>query len=219
MKKIAVIGLSSFGLNIVKTLANRKVEIIAIDKNRDKVNQVKDLATRAITTDATLKENLAAVGLADVDHAIVSAGPNLEPSIIIVLLLKEMGIDRIIAKALSEEHQTILERVGASEVSFPEREVAQKIANRLIYDNMVDYIPLESGYVIEEMVVPDNFNGQSLAQVDLRKKFNVTVLAIKSIIPEQTHPNPDGGFILKESDIMIVFGTEKDIHNLHQQTT
>ena len=101
MKKFAVIGLGSFGSNLVKTLAKKNVEIIAIDIDEIKVNEIKDVATQPITMDATSKENLTSIGITDVDCVIVSAGPTLEPSIMIVYILKELGIKKIIAKALS----------------------------------------------------------------------------------------------------------------------
>lgn len=211
MKKFAVIGLSSFGINVAKTLAKRDAEIIAIDKDENKVNEVKDIVSQAITMDATIKENLISVGITNVDYAVVSAGPTLEPSILIVHLLKELGVERIIAKALSEDHEKILNLVGATEVSFPERDVAVKIGNRLTLNNLLDYLPLESGFIIQEIAPPDAFIGKSLAEIHLRKKYNVTVIGIKSIIPESTTLNPGGDFVVKESDILIVFGSADDI--------
>jgi trk system potassium uptake protein TrkA len=211
MKKFAIIGLSSFGINVVKTLATKDAEIIAIDKDENKVNEVKDIVSQAITMDATSKENMLSVGITHMDHVIVSAGPLLEPSILIVHHLKEMGVERIIAKALSEDHEKILNLVGATEVSFPERDVAVKIGKRLTMSNLLDYLPLESGFILQEIAHPDEFIGKSLAEIHLRKKYNVTVIAIKSIIPESTILNPGGEFVVKESDILITFGSADDI--------
>lgn len=217
MKKFAVIGLSSFGLNIVKTLAQKDVEILAIDKDENKVNEIKDIVNQAITMDATNKENLSSIGIMEMDFVIVSTGPSLEPSILIVHILKELGVKKIIAKALSEDHEKILNLVGATEVSFPERDVAIKIGNRLIFSNLLDYLPLESGFVIQEIAPPDSFIGKTLAEIHLRKKYNITVVAIKSIIPEKTIPNPGGDFLVKESDILIVLGSTEDIEKFQKK--
>ena len=216
MKKIAVIGLSSFGISVVRTLADKDVEVIAVDKDGDKTNKVKAAVAQALTMDATIRDNLVSLGIADMDHIVVSTGPNLEPSIIAVLLLKELGARHIVAKALSADHEKILRKVGADEVAFPERDAGEKAAQRLLFDNLLDYLPLESGTVIEEIATPENLVGKSLEETHLRKKHNVMVLAVKSIIPDKTTTNPDGGYVLKESDILIVFGSDKDIETLHK---
>jgi trk system potassium uptake protein TrkA len=216
MKKIAVIGLSSFGLSVVRTLAEKDVEVIAVDKESGKTNKVKDAASRAVTMDATLLDNLVSMGIAEMDHVVVSTGPNLEPSIITVLLLKELGVKHIIAKALTSDHEKILLKLGVHEVAFPERDAGKKVAQRLIFNNLLDYFPVESGIVIEEIATPEGLAGKSLAETRLREKHNVTIIAVKSIIPDSTLINPDGGYVLKESDILIVLGSEKDIETLHE---
>ena len=217
MKKFAVIGLGSFGSNLVKTLAKKNVEIIAVDIDEIKVNEIKDVATQPITMDATSKENLTSIGITDVDCVIVSAGPSLEPSILIVYILKELGVKKIIAKALTEDHEKILLLVGANEVYYQERDIAKKIGTQLSFSNLLDYLPIESGFVIQEIAPPDSFIGKSLGEINLRKKYNVTVIAIKSIIPESTIMNPGADFLIKESDIMLVFGSDVDIEKLHKK--
>ncbi|MCP5104604.1 MAG: TrkA family potassium uptake protein [bacterium] len=219
MKKVAVIGLGGFGSNVVKTLAKKKdMEIIAIDNDKNKVNEIKDIATQPVTMDATNKDNLVSVGIEDVDFAVVSSGPGLEPSILTVHILKELGVPQIIAKALSEEHETILHLVGATDVVYPEKDEAEKLANQITSPNLIDYLPLQSGFVIQEIAPPDAFVGKTLLQIGLRKKYKVTVLAIKSIIPDVTTVNPGGDMVIKESDILIVFGEDENIENLHKKT-
>jgi trk system potassium uptake protein TrkA len=219
MKKVAVIGLGGFGSNVVRTLSRKKeVEIIAIDSDQNKVNDIKDLATQPITMDATNKDNLVSVGIEDVDFAVVASGPGLEPSILTVHILKELGVPRIIAKALSEDHEKILHLVGATQVVYPEKDEAKKVGNQITSPTLIDYIPLDSGFVIQEIAPPDTFIGKTLTQIGLRKKYKVTVLAIKSIIPDKTTINPAGDEIIKESDILIVFGEDENIDNLHMKT-
>ncbi len=217
MNKYTVIGLGSFGANLVKTLARRNCELIAIDVNPKRVNEIKDLATQPVTMDATKKENLLSLSLTDMDAVIVATGKNLESSIIIVHHLNELGVGRIIAKALSEDHEKILSLVGASEVYYPERDMAVKLGSRLSFRNLLDYLPIEAGVVIQEIAPPDSFIGKTLAEIDLRKKYNATVVAIKSLIPEKTTVNPGADFLIKESDIMIVITSEDEVDNLHRK--
>jgi trk system potassium uptake protein TrkA len=219
MIKVAVIGLGSFGIHLIKTLSKKKdVEIIAIDINESKVNEIKDFVTQPVTMDATIKENLVSIGINEVDHVVVSSGPALEPGILTVHILKELGASHIIAKALTEDHEKILRMVGAADIIYPERDLAIKLGNQIDSPNLIDYLPLESNFVIQEIAPPDVFLGKSLMQIDLRKKYRVTVLAIKSIIPDVTTTNPGGDVVIKESDILIVFGENKDIEKLHQKT-
>jgi trk system potassium uptake protein TrkA len=218
MKKIAVIGLGSFGSHLVKTLSKKYMEVIAIDTDEHRVNEIKHMVTKPVTMDATIKENLISVGIEDVDAVIVATGPTLEPSIMTVFLLKELGVSHIVVKALSEDHEKILRMVGAAEIIYPERDEAQKLGTQLDSPNLIDYLPLESGFVIQEIAPPDAFIGKTLIEIGLRRKYRVTVLAIKSIIPDVTVINPGGDVVLKESDILIVFGEEKDIEKLHKKT-
>ncbi len=217
MKKIVIIGLGGFGYNLTRTLSARDIEIIAIDSDSRRVNQVKDLVLRPIVMDATDKENLVSASVQDVEYAVVSSGPGLEPSILTVHILKQLGVPHIIAKALSPEHEKILSLVGATEVVYPERDVAEKLANQLTSPNLIDYIPLESGLIIQEIAPPDAFVGKTLEGIHLRKKYDVTVIAIKSIIPEHVTLNPGGDYLVKESDILIVLGENEAISRLHDK--
>jgi trk system potassium uptake protein TrkA len=219
MIKVAIIGLGSFGIHLVKTLSKKKdIELIAIDIDESKVTEIKDIVTQPVTMDATNKENLLSVGIKEVDHVVVSSGPGLEPSILTVHILKELGIPHIIAKALTEDHEKILRMVGATDIVYPERDMAKKVGFQIDSPNLIDYLPLESNFVIQEIAPSDHFIGKTLKKIDLRKKYKVTVLAIKSIIPDITVINPSGDVVIKESDILIVFGENNDIDKLHRKT-
>jgi trk system potassium uptake protein TrkA len=218
MNKIAIIGLSNFGINLAEVLAKKKKELLLVDVNINKVNSVKDIATKAVAMDATKVENLEALGLADYDLVVVSTGPEFESSIIIVHLLKErLKLKNIMAKANSMDHQKILELIGANDVLFPERDMAIKVGNRLSSSILLDYLPLESDFLIQEIAAPDQFIGKTLAQIHLRKKYDLTVIAIRSIIPEKTHLNPSGDFLIKETDLLIILGSQDKIEQFHKQ--
>jgi len=220
MKKVAIIGLGNFGINLVRALSSKDgIEVIAIDTDVNRINEVKDMVTQPVNMDGTNKENLLSIGITDMDYVVVSSGPNLEPSILTVHILKELGVSPIIAKAVSKDHEKILRMVGATEIIFPDRDEAQKLARQLDSPNLIDYLPLQSGFVIQEIAAPDPFIGKTLIEIDLRKKYKVTVLAIKSIIPDITTINPGGEEVIKESDILIVFGEESNIERLHRKTS
>ncbi|MGQ9618479.1 MAG: potassium channel family protein [Candidatus Aminicenantia bacterium] len=214
MKKFVVIGLGSFGINIAKALSENGNEVLAIDYEMEKVNAIKDYVAHAIQADATKKEVLEELDLKDSDAVIVSIGPNMEPSIFTVHYLKQLKVENVIAKALSEDHMRILEIVGANNVVYPERDEAIRLANILSSTNILEYLPISNDFSIEEIAPPSEFIGKSLRQLDLRKKYNVLVIGIRDTLKDEIliASNPDE--IIKESDSLIVAGRRKDLEKL-----
>jgi len=213
--KFAVIGLGSFGSNIAKTLYEKGNEVLAVDENKEKVDEVKNFVSHAVHMDAADKENLQALGIKDMDVVIVSSGPEMEASILTVLYLSEMGTKRIVAKALTEDHAKILESVGATETIYPEKDMATKTALKLNYPNVLEYLPLISGFGIQEIVPPEKFIGKNLRELDLRNKYGIQVIAIKELIPEKTTFVPKADFILKDSDILVIMGKHKQLEKIN----
>jgi trk system potassium uptake protein TrkA len=168
--KFAVIGLGSFGLNIAKILYERDAEVLAVDLDREKIEDIKAFVSHGVSMDATDKENLEALGIKEMDVVIVSLGPEMESSILTVLHLNEIGVKHIVAKAITEDHLKILEAVGATEVIFPEKDMAIKTAYRLINPNVLEYLPLISGIGIQEFAPPEKFIGKSLRSMLLLSK-------------------------------------------------
>lgn len=209
--KFSVIGLGSFGSNVAKTLYEMGHEVVAIDEEKSKVDDMKDAATHAVQMNAADKENLQAMGITDMDVVVVSLGPDMESSVLTTLYLKEMAVRRIVAKALTEDHAKILEAVGATEVIYPEKDMAIKTALRLSNPNILEYLPLISGLTVQEIAAPEKFIGKSLKELDLRNKYDIQVMAIKGIIPEKTTFMPKADFVIKDSDILIILGEEKQI--------
>jgi trk system potassium uptake protein TrkA len=155
--KFAVIGLGSFGGHCAKTLYKNGHEVLAVDSNKDRIEEMKTYVSHAVNMEAAGKENLEALGLQEMDVVVVSLGPNMEASILTVLFLHEMRVKRIVAKALSEDHLKILEAVGATEVIYPERDMAIKTALKLSNPNVLEYLPLPSGFGIQEIAPPEKF--------------------------------------------------------------
>ena len=209
--KFAVIGLGSFGSNVAKTLCEKRNEVLAVDIDKGKIEEMKTFVSHAVSMDAADKENLEAVGIQDMDVVIVSLGPEMEASILTVLYLHEIGVGRIVAKALTEDHAKILDAVGATDVIFPEKDMAIKTALRLSNPNILEYLPLVSGINIQELAPPEKFIGKSLKELDLRSKYNVQVIAVKEIIPEKITFIPQQGYVIKDSDILVIMGEEKQL--------
>ena len=214
MKRVVVIGLGIFGFNLAKDLFESGLEVIAVDKNKDLVQKIRDFSTKAVVADATEKEVMEAIGIEENDVIIVSFGEDLAASTILTLHLKEMNVKTIIVKAPNEDHKRILEKVGATEVVIPEREMAAKIARSLISPNVMDYIPLTREYTICEIAPPASFVGRSIAEIQLRKRYNIGLLASRDVLTDQISMIPGGEFVVKDSDILVVIGKEKDIQNL-----
>jgi trk system potassium uptake protein len=214
VKRVVVIGLGIFGFNLAKDLFEAGLEVIAIDKNKDMVQRIRDHSTKAIVADATDKEVMEAIGLEEEDIVVISFGEDLAASTILTLHLRELNLKNIIVKAPNEDHKRILEKVGATEVVIPEREMAAKVARSLISPNVMDYIPLTSEYTICEIAPPTSFIGRSIADIQLRRKFNIGLLASRDVLTDEITMIPGGEFVVKDSDVLVVIGKEKDIQRM-----
>jgi trk system potassium uptake protein TrkA len=214
MKKFAVIGLGSFGSNVARTLYQRGYEVVAIDKEKDRIEEAKSFSSHAVLTDASTKENLEGLGITDMDVVVVSLGSAMEASVLTVLHLHELGIKRIVAKASTEDHGKILDAVGATEVINPEKDMAVRTALKLTSPHILECLPLMSGVSIEEIAPPESFIGKSLRDLDLRNKYAVQVIAVRELIPERTVYVPPADFVIKDSDVLIVMGDEKMLEKL-----
>jgi len=212
--QIAVIGLGRFGTHAVKALYEADHEVLAIDKDTSAVERVKNSSTQAVVVDGRDKERLRALGLKDFDTVIISLGENIEASALMALHLRDIGVKRVIAKAGSEDHARLLEMLGVSEIIFPERQAAERLAQRLRYANLLDYIPLSGEHSIQEITPPQEFVGQTLQDLRLRNRFKVQVLAIRDARTDQLEVNPIAGYTIRESDIMIVLGDNSDLDRL-----
>jgi trk system potassium uptake protein TrkA len=214
MKRVIVIGLGIFGLNIVRELYKGGFEVYALDKSKDAVQKAKDFATKAIVADGTDKDIMELIGVQEDDTVIISFGEDLAASTLITLHLKQLKVKQIIVKAPNEEHKLILEKVGATEVIIPEKEIAGKIARSIISPNVLDYLPLSDDYMIFEMAPPDSFFGKTIGELQLRNKFNIEVIAIRDVLLDRIHMIPQAGFVIKDGEVMVIVGKEADIQRI-----
>jgi trk system potassium uptake protein TrkA len=214
MRRAVVIGLGIFGFNIAKDLYENGFEVIAIEKDKDIIQRIRDYSTKAILADGTAKEVIESLGLQEDDIVIISFGEDLAASTLITLHLKELKVKHIIVKAPNEDHKRVLEKVGATEVIIPEREMADKVARSLISPNVLDYIPLSEDYTISEIVPPASFMGKTIGELHLRTKHHIEVIAVRETLPERLTMVPRAEFVMKDSDVLVVIGKETDIQKI-----
>lgn len=214
MKRFAVIGLGNFGFYMAKSLFEDGNEVIAIDMDRNRIQTIDGFCSEAIVMDGADKERLKSIGLEVMDSVIVSTGARISTSILICLHLREIGVKKILAKALDEDHAKILKKVGATEIIHPEKDMAIRVAKLLSTPNIMDFIPLEEDYNLLQFAPPQAFIGKTLRELNLRAKYNVYVIAIKEIVPENFILVPPADFVIKDSDILIMLGRSQDIKRI-----
>lgn len=214
MKKFAVIGLGNFGFHAAKALFEDGNEVVAIDGEKVRVQAIDPYATEALVMNATEKETIRSLGLENMDGVIVSTGTNISISILICLYLSEIGVKKIIAKAIDDDHAKILKRVGATEVIHPERDMALRVSRNLSRPNVIDFIPLAEDFDLVQVDPPKEFIGKSLKGLNLRAKYNVQVIAIKEVVPDNFVLAPNADFVIKDSDILVMLGRTKDINRI-----
>ncbi|MBU4262824.1 MAG: TrkA family potassium uptake protein [Proteobacteria bacterium] len=214
MKRFAVIGLGHFGYHAAKALFEDGNEVVAIDTDKAKVQDIAQHCTEAIVLDAKDKEALQALGLEQMDGVIVSVGTKISTSTLICLYLQEIGVKAILVKALDEDHEKILKRVGATEIIHPERDMARRVARGLSTPNVLDFIPLAKDFDLVQVVPPKEFLGKSLVELNLRARYNVQIIAIKELAPENMILAPPANFVVKSSDLLLMLGRSQDINKI-----
>jgi trk system potassium uptake protein TrkA len=213
MKRFAVIGLGRFGMDLVKELSGEGVELIAIDRKAQLVNEVVNLVAVAVAFDATNKNALIEHGLRDVDVAVVSIGEDFESNILTALLLKEIGVKNVIARAMSKTQANILQHLGIDEIINPEEDAAHRLAKRLARPNLMDFIELAEHHVIVQMKAPPHFVGKSLIDLDIRRRYNVNLVAIKrgKKGSKDIINVPHAEDVIEQDDVLLVVGRDKNV--------
>lgn len=209
MGRYAVIGLGKFGSTVVTTLHERGHEVIAIDKSRDRVQDVRDASTQAIVADCTDQDTLRALGIHDADAVVVSLGERMDASILVTLYLRELGLKEIVVKATSEDHAKVLGLIGATEIVHPERDTARRVARGLGLRSIVEYLPLAADSSLVEVKVPAEFVGKTPAELEIRKRFQVLVVAIKR--GESLLLATGGAERLQAGDVLVLVGHDSDL--------
>lgn len=209
MARFAVIGLGKFGGHVARALYERGHEVIGVDNDRERVQDLRDHCTRALATDCSDQQALRELGLEDCDAVIVSMGERMDASILVTLYLREIGVRRIVAKAVSFDHGKILELIGATEVVHPERDTAMRLAVALGTRSILEYLPLGVGFSLVELAAPKPFLGRTLGELEIRKRYLIQVVAVKS--GHRLELAPGAGYLVAEGDILLVVGRDTDL--------
>ncbi|HSJ38016.1 MAG TPA: TrkA family potassium uptake protein [Planococcus sp. (in: firmicutes)] len=214
-KQVVVVGLGRFGSSVCMELYKLGHEVMALDVDPDKVEDIADYASQATVADATDKSQLKALGVRNFDQAIIAIGDDLQASVLCTLMLKEIGLEKVWVKARDLQHKKILEKVGADRVIQPEYEMGIRIAHHVNSEKIVDYIDLSKDYSIVEMTATEKIAGKSLLQLDIRVKFNCIILALKRGEDVNIAPHPTD--VVKVGDLLVVMGHRNDLKRLEEK--
>ncbi len=224
MRQIAVIGLGRFGATIARTLSDRGVEVIAIDLDKEKIEDIKDYVAVAVGVDSTDEKALKALSIDNVDAAIVCIGDNIEANLLTISVLKKLGVKNILARAMDSLQAQILKYMEVDRIINLEEEMGVMVANSMVTSHIEKHIPLASGHSLAEVKIPSQFVGKTLKELQLRNRFHINIIAIKKKVPEITESGertykevindmPRADDVLEEGDILIVVGTDESIKN------
>ena len=225
MKQFAVIGLGKFGMKVALTLTEKGGQVLAVDEDIRKVEEVKDHVAQAVCLDSTDEDAMRAAGLEDVDAAIVGAGENLEFSILATAILKKLGVPNIVARAVSDLHAQILERVGATRVIMVEEQMGEQVARSIIAPEIHEQFALATGHSLAEVVPRPEFIGQTIGKINFRQQYGVNIIAIQKRIPIVT-PEGKNSFqvlindlpkptdVIEDNDVLVVVGSDENIERL-----
>ncbi|HCJ67043.1 MAG TPA: potassium uptake system protein [Elusimicrobia bacterium] len=225
--QFVIIGLGTFGMHLAKNLAGKGAQVLAIDEDEEKVHEVSTLVTQAVQADATNDKTLRELNISDADAAIVAIGESMEASILTTLLLKEIGVKKVIVKGISPLHGQVASKIGADKVVFPERDMAERLAESLVSPSILETVELSPEYNFAEVLAPARFVGKSLRQLDMRTHYHLNVIAIKRKIPELLDSGetefkeeviiaPEPNEEIAEGDIIVVLGKDKDIEKIKE---
>ena len=211
-KQYIVVGLGRFGSAIAETLCEAGEEVLGVDKDMELVEDMRDKITHAVQMDAMDRDALEALGVRDFDVAFVTMGSDIRASGTITLMLKELGVKRIIAKAHDDFHGRMLEKLGADKVLFPERDMGRRVAHNLVSGNIVDYLELSPEYSMAEVRPMKDWVGKTLKDLALRSRAGVNVIAIKR--GEDVNPMPQPDTVITEEDALLVVAREETLGHM-----
>lgn len=214
-KEFVVFGLGRFGTSIAKTLSDGGCQVMVVDDDEDKIHDIADSVTYAVKADVTDADALASLGISNYDGAIIAIGKNLEASVMVTILVKEMGVPYVLAKAQNELHGKVLKKVGADMVIFPEKESGIRIANNLMMGNFFDAVELSANFSMMDLDIPEDWIGHSLKELNLRARKKINVIAIKR--KDHLNINPEVDEPLEKDDVLVVIGKNEILNKLKIQ--
>jgi len=215
LAQYAVIGIGKFGESVARSLSTMGHEVLVIDKSEELIQDVADHVTEAIKADAKNEEVLRSVDIAGYDAVIVGMAQNIEANILVAMLLKDLGVKFIVAKAQNKLHGEVLEKIGVDKVIYPEWDMGSRVARSITSSrNILDYIELSPHHSIIEFTALKDYIGKSLAELDLRAKKNISVLAVKK--GDRVVVGPGGDVLIEEDDVLVAIGPHDVLRSLSE---
>ncbi len=216
-RQYVIFGLGRFGISLTKSLYEYGAEVLVVDKDEDKINEISPFCTHAVCCDATDEHNLERLGINNMDVAVVCIASNIEASIFVSLMCKQMGIPTVISKAGDERHKIVLQKIGVDMVFIPEEAMGEKLAATLVKPNMVEIMTLTDNFRMVEIRTPKKWQDKTLAELDLRNTEHVTLVVIKR--GDEVIPSPGGNCKLLAEDLLVIAGTVADTKRLSNKAT
>lgn len=210
-KQYAIFGLGVFGSTVAETLEEYGCEVLAVDQNMAHVERISKSVTKAVVADVTNLEELLALGIGDVDVVVVSLRNHLENAVLSIMLLKELGVPYVIAKAKNHLHQDILEKVGADKVLRAEKEMGERIARSLLHKSIVDIAALDDRYTVSHIEAPASWCGKNVVELNVRHQYNMNLLGIRYGGQGDLSLNIDLDYRIQEGDRFLVIAKVEDI--------
>ncbi|KGE20909.1 potassium channel family protein [Paenibacillus wynnii] len=211
-KQYAVIGMGRFGSSIAKALSGMGFDVLAIDSDEHRTQEISNIVTHAVTADSTDEEALRALGIRNFDVVVVAIGEDIQSSILTTLILKDLGVPAILVKAKSELHGKVLSKIGADKIIYPERDMGLRVAHHLASPNILDYIELSPDYSILDMKVSGTMLGKNLQELDIRAKFGCNVMAIRQGAEMNISPRAEERLV--EGDVLVIVGRKENLAKL-----
>lgn len=208
---IGIIGLGRFGMPLAKRLCELGKEVLVIDKNEEKVKELRGFTEYAFVCENLTKETLEEAGIQNCQVVVICIGEKIDVSILATLNVVSLGVPKVIAKAISCEQGYVLEKIGA-EVVYPEHDMALRLAKRIVAHNVLDYLSLNGEVEISEIKITDQFIGKTVSEVDIRKKYKLNIIAVEHDGKIITEINPDYRFV--KEDVIVVIGKKENIRKL-----
>ena len=212
-RQFAVIGIGRFGASVASKLYEMGYDVLAIDTSESRIDGIVDRVTHAVVADSTSEAALKSLGISNFDVVIVAIGQDIQASILTTLVLKELGVKHIVTKALTEQHGKVLQKIGADRIVFPERDMGVRVANNLAATNVLDFIELSPDFSIVELIATAEMVGKSLKELDLRAKFGVNVLAIRTT-DKNINVSPAASDKIQAGDLLIVVGENSSLQKM-----
>ena len=212
MKRFVIVGLGLFGSGVAESLYEHGSEVVAVDLSEERVNRIAPHVTRAVVGDGRQSEVLDQIGAREADAGVVSTGDDLSASLLATMALKDLGVGEIYVKVVSHDHARIIQKMGVTETIFPERESSINLATRIMQsDALLNYVRLGHNLSLQEMTVPPKWEGKTLRDVNPRRRYQVSVVAVHDVLTDRITPVPDPDAPLKDTDTLILIGTEDNL--------